>query len=211
MKTNDLISLLVEDAPVRARLGRALILALVAGVVVSGSILLSTIGIRHNMASVFETVRVLFKIAFTLVLAITACGVVFRIGRPGAELKASVVALFIPLAMLVTAVTSELAVVPPGAWETSLVGNNARFCLVFIPVLSLAPLAGFLLALKVGAPARPSLAGATAGFAAGALAAAIYAWHCPDDSPLFVATWYMIAIAAVTAIGGLIGRRYLRW
>ena len=43
------------------------------------------------------------------------------------------------------------------------------------------------------------------------LAAAIYAWHCPDDSPLFVATWYTIAISMVTAVGFLLGRRLLRW
>lgn len=50
-----------------------------------------------------------------------------------------------------------------------------------------------------------------AGLAAGAIAAAIYAWHCPDDSPLFLATWYMIAIAGVTVGGALLGRRLLRW
>jgi len=211
VKTNDLINLLAQDAPVRTRLGRVLALALVAGVVLSGGILLSTIGIRHDMWSIFETARVLFKIGFTLVLAVTACIVVFRIGRPGVAMKASVAALLLPLALLIAAVTAEMNVIPSAAWETSLVGNNARFCLMFIPLLSLAPLAGFMLALRNGAPKRPSLAGAAAGLAAGGIAAALYAWHCPDDSPLFVATWYTIAIAAVTAIGSLIGRRYLRW
>jgi hypothetical protein len=55
------------------------------------------------------------------------------------------------------------------------------------------------------------MAGAAAGFAAGAIAAAIYAWHCPDDSPLFLATWYTIGIAIVTGAGALLGRRWLRW
>jgi hypothetical protein len=50
-----------------------------------------------------------------------------------------------------------------------------------------------------------------AGLAAGAIAAAIYAWHCPDDSPLFLATWYTITIAGVTVGGALLGRRLLRW
>ncbi|WP_412178786.1 NrsF family protein [Rhizobium sp. TRM96647] len=30
---------------------------------------------------------------------------------------------------------------------------------------------------------------------AGAIVAAIYAWHCPDDSPLVLAIWYTVAIA----------------
>jgi hypothetical protein len=211
VKTNDLINLLAEDAAVRARLGHILALALVVGVVVSGAILLTTIGIRHNMWSIFETARVLFKIGFTVVLAVTACIIVFRIGRPGVSVKASVAALFLPLALLIVAVIAEMRVIPSDAWETNLIGNNARFCLMFIPLLSLAPLVGFMLALRSGAPDHPSLAGAAAGLAASGIAAALYAWHCPDDSPLFVAAWYTIAIAAVTAIGSLIGRRYLRW
>jgi hypothetical protein len=43
------------------------------------------------------------------------------------------------------------------------------------------------------------------------LAATLYASHCPDDSPLFVATWYTIAAALVTAIGALAGSRMLRF
>ena len=45
----------------------------------------------------------------------------------------------------------------------------------------------------------PSLAGAVAGLAAGGVAATLYAAHCTDDSPLFVATWYTLAIAALAA------------
>ena len=56
-----------------------------------------------------------------------------------------------------------------------------------------------------------AFAGAVAGLAAGGIAAAIYAWHCPDDSPLFLATWYSLAIAIVVAAGFLLGRRLLRW
>jgi len=43
------------------------------------------------------------------------------------------------------------------------------------------------------------------------LAATLYAAHCTDDSPLFVATWYTIATAMVAAIGALAGSRMLRF
>jgi hypothetical protein len=119
--------------------------------------------------------------------------------------------LALPLCALVIAVVSELTVVPKGAWGASMMGHHAAFCVFFIPVLSLVPLAGFILALKSGAPESPVLAGAVAGLAAGAVAAAIYAWHCPDDSPLFVAAWYSLAIAIVTGAGAVLGRRLLRW
>ena len=81
----------------------------------------------------------------------------------------------------------------------------------FIPILSLAPLAIFLAVLREGASTRPVSTGALAGLLAGGIGAFFYAAHCPDDSPLFVASWYTIAIAAVTGMGALGGARWLRW
>jgi hypothetical protein len=73
------------------------------------------------------------------------------------------------------------------------------------------PLACLVFALTESAPARPGLAGAAAGLAAIGIAVVLYAWHCPDDSPLFVAVWYSSAIAIVAAAGYLVGCRLLRW
>ncbi|PKA44029.1 DUF1109 domain-containing protein [Rhizobium sullae] len=211
MKTDDLISLLAQDAPVRTRLGPLLMGGLLIGVAVSAALFLSAVGIRHDMANAIETARVLFKMFVTLTLAVTACGLVFRIGRPAVSLRLSSLALFVPLILLAAGTAAELMAIPQDAWETAMLGRNAGFCLFFISILSFAPLAGFLWALKNGAPERPALAGAAAGLAAGGIAAALYAWHCPDDSPLFLAVWYTTAIAAVTALGALIGSRYLKW
>ncbi|GEO84360.1 MULTISPECIES: NrsF family protein [Alphaproteobacteria] len=211
MKTDDLIRLLSQDAPVRMRLGRMLALAVVAGVAVSAALLLSTVGLRDDLESAIETARVAFKIGMTLVLAIAAVGLVSRIGRPGVPLRPWALTLLLPLALMVVAVGVELVVVPKDAWAAKLIGQNAAFCLFFIPLLSLAPLTGFLAALRNGAPDNPGLAGAAAGLAAGAIGAALYAWHCPDDSPLFGAAWYTLAILLVIAAGYAVGRRLLRW
>lgn len=211
MKTDELIRLLSQDAPVRMRLGRMLTLALAAGLAVSAVLLLATVGLRDDLASAIATVRVAFKIGMTLVLAIVAFGLVSRIGRPGVPLRPWAVALLLPLALMVVAVGVELLVVPQDAWAARLMGRNAAFCLFFIPLLSLAPLAAFLAALRNGAPENPGLAGAAAGLAAGAIGAALYAWHCPDDSPLFGAAWYTLAVTFVIAVGYATGRRLLRW
>ncbi|MGE0341338.1 MAG: NrsF family protein, partial [Xanthobacteraceae bacterium] len=66
-------------------------------------------------------------------------------------------------------------------------------------------------ALRYGAPTQPTLAGAIAGLAAGGIAATFYALNCNNDSPLFVATWYPIAIGIVVLAGATIGSRLLRW
>ena len=72
-------------------------------------------------------------------------------------------------------------------------------------------LAALLFGLSYGAPTRPTLAGAGAGLLSGAVAASIYISHCPDDSPLFVAAWFTLAILISTGIGAIAGNRLLRW
>ena len=211
MKTDDLITLMTQDAPVGLRYGRALGIALATGIALSAVLLIATVGIRRNMASVLETARVLFKIIVTIVTATLAARLAMRIGRPGEAMRLPALLLALPLLMVACAVIAELFALPRAAWATNLVGGNAAFCLIFLPVLALAPLGGLLWALRRGAPESPTAAGAAAGLAAGAIAAAIYAWNCPDDSPLFLATWYTIAIALVTGAGALLGRRLLRW
>jgi hypothetical protein len=80
-----------------------------------------------------------------------------------------------------------------------------------IPAMSLPILAGALIGLRHGAPSRPAVAGAVAGLLSAGLAATLYASHCTDDSPLFVAAWYTIATALVTAIGALAGAKLLKY
>ena len=94
---------------------------------------------------------------------------------------------------------------------TRLVGSNSKICMTAIPLMSLPLLVAALLGLRHGAPTRPAVAGAIAGLLSAGLAATLYASHCTDDSPLFVATWYTIATAAVTAVGALAGSKLLKF
>jgi hypothetical protein len=94
---------------------------------------------------------------------------------------------------------------------TRLIGSNSRICMTVIPLLAVPVLVASLIGLRHGAPARPAVAGAIAGLLSAGVAATLYASHCTDDSPLFVATWYPIAIALVTAVGALAGSRVLRF
>ncbi len=211
MKTDDLINLLAQDAPVRMRIGKVLTLAVVAGILISGGIFFAMIGFRADIDTAMETVRFLFKFVVTIALAITGCAVVFRIGRPGASLRLWGWTLFLAPILLLAAAAVEMAVMPADSWSARMIGHNARFCLTLIPLLSIGPLACFLFALRHGAPEKPGAAGAVAGLAASGIAATFYASNCTDDSPLFVLLWYPIAIAMVTAVGYVLGKRLLRW
>lgn len=211
MKTEELINLLAEDSRVRTRFGRVMAIALVAGIAIASILLLATVGIRRDIAFAIGDGRVIFKIGMTILLVAASGGLLFGIGRPGLPLRTRLLLIAIPLALLAAGVIAEMSIIPVGAWKVRMIGNNAPFCLLFIPVLALGPLAAFFAALRHGAPDSPGLAGAAAGLAAGAIASAAYAWHCADDSPLFVATWYTLAVAMVTGVGYLAGCRYLRW
>lgn len=212
MRTDDLIEALVEDrahAPLRPRL--AIGLALITGAVLAALVFMTVLGWRHDISAVAGTYRFLFKFVVTLTLAASALALLFRVFRPETVLGRALWLIAIAPAMLVLAAIAELIVMPPATWAPRLVGVNSLFCLIMIPLISVAPLLAFLAALRRSAPADPGLAGALAGLAAAAIAATLYASHCIDDSPLFVITWYSIAIAIVTTVGYVAGRRWLRW
>src|SRR5262249_47588208 len=118
--------------------------------------------------------------------------------------------IFAPL-LLVGGIIVELNTVPAPAWATRLIGRNAFHCVSLIPLLSFPPVACLLATMRNSAPMYPMLAGATVGVASSGVGALLYALTCPDDSPLFVATWYSTAITIVTAVSAYIGRRMLRW
>jgi hypothetical protein len=211
VKTDDLIDLLAQDPAVRWRFGRILGFATVGGAVIAGAAFFIAIGFRPDIASAAETVRFLFKFVVTLSLAIAAIGALLRIARPGALLGLWGWAFAAAPVLLGGAVIAELITMPADVWAARLVGHNVRFCLTLIPLLAIGPLACLLFALRQGAPSRPGLAGAVAGLAASGIAATFYAANCTDDSPLFVATWYPVAIAVVVLIGYFAGARLLKW
>ncbi len=93
----------------------------------------------------------------------------------------------------------------------AVVGKTMLTCLTMIPLLSILPVTAILLTLRQGATTAPRLASAVAGLAGSGAAAAIYATHCIEDSPLFYVTWYGLAILGVTAVSAAIGSRLLRW
>lgn len=212
MSTEQLIRMLAADRSERvASLGARLAAALAVGLAVSVVLFWLTLGPRPDIASAAGTPRFVFKFVVSLVVAVAAAGLVLRLVRPGADAGAWLVALLVGPVLLAVAIVLELLSVPQAAWWPRLVGANAYLCLASIPLLAAPVLAALLVALREGASTQPAVAGAIAGMLAGSLGAVLYAAHCVDDSPLFVATWYGLAIGLVTAVGALAGARLLRW
>lgn len=212
MDTNELIKALAADTRPRvASLSAAWWGAAALAVAAAAAVFLATIGPRPDIAAAAGTLRFLFKFVVTITLAASAFGVVRTLSRPGAAWRRTVPYLAAAPALLAIAVVLELFALPADIWSARMIGTNSLVCLTFIPLIGLGPLAIFLLALRHGAPTRPMLAGAVAGLLAGGIAATFYAAHCTDDSPLFVATWYTIAIAGLALCGAVGAGRLARW
>jgi hypothetical protein len=212
MMTKDLIGALAMDlVPSRLRFRHLFAGAIFCAALVAAAMFFAFVGPRPDLADALASARFLLKFVVTLSLLAAAVGLLFRLAVPGREAGGWALAPLAAPALLALAAAVELAVLPSGAWRTHLVGHNALFCLALIPLLATGPLACLLFALRRGAPGRPGLAGAGAGLAAGGLAATLYAAHCVDDSPLFVAAWYSLAIGFVTLVGFALGSRLLRW
>jgi hypothetical protein len=211
METDQLIRTLAADNAHRARpVGFVLALALLAGVPFSLAMFLATLGVRPDVMTAMHNPFFDLKFLVTLALAISAIAIGLHLSRPEASLKGWGWLLLIPAGFLAIGIGGEMMMPQRLPMMTRLVGSNSRVCMTAIPLLSLPLLAAALIGLRHGAPARPALAGAVAGLLSAGLAATLYAAHCTDDSPLFVATWYTIAAALVAAIGALAGSRMLR-
>ena len=212
METDQLIRTLAADNAHRARpVGFVLALALLSAAPVSVVMFFAELGVRPDVMTAMRNPFFDLKFAVTLALAISAIAISLHLSRPEASLRGWAWLLLIPVGLLVAGIGGEMMMPERQPMMTRLIGNNAWNCLTSIPLMSLPLLAAALLGLRHGAPTRPAIAGAIAGLLSAGLAATLYASHCTDDSPLFVATWYTIATALVTAIGALAGPRVLRF
>jgi hypothetical protein len=211
VKTEELIRALAADGsrpvmPVTTALWRALGVGVLASIV----LFLLLLHPRADVPRAIFTVRFDFKLVFALSVAISAALFLREAALPFIPHRWRWPLILGPL-LLLTGVIVELSTQPVTIWGSRLIGHNAVHCLSLIPLLSLPLLICLLAALRHAAPTNPPVAGASAGLVASGVGAMLYALTCPDDSPLFVATWYSIAITVVAAVAAYVGKRLLRW
>lgn len=212
MKTGELIRALAADSAARpVPLRQSFAAALIPGVVIALGLFLAVLGPRPHLLALLSEPRVVFKLCLPVLLAVLSVPLVLRLVKPGSPLRLPLILLAIVPLLLAAANMAELFAVPSALWGERLMGYKPIACFLSILMLAVAPLAAVLVALRQGAPEHPICAGAAAGLLAGAVGAAIFAPHCQNDSPLFVAVWYSLAIGVVAAFGAVAGARLLRW
>lgn len=212
MKTEDLIGALVIDGETRPRpLATGLAVAAAAGALLSAALFAALLGPRPDVAAAMATPRFLFKFVECAALAAAAGHLAVAMMRPAADRRPGRLALFAVAAVVVLSVAVEAVLVPPADWGARLVGTNWIHCLTLVPLIAAPAFVVLTVAARRGAPTEPGRTGAIIGLLAGAIGAFFYAANCTDDSPFFVATWYTLALAAMSALGAAVGRRLLAW
>jgi len=212
MKTDDLIASLVADHPSRMQpVWLWLLAGLFAALPLSAAIFMMSFRMRPDLASAIYNPFFDFKFVVMLVLASVSAALSLHLSRPGASLERWGWLLAVPAGLLGIAIVADFAVPQRNSWTARLVGSSAMACMASIPLFAVPFLAAALWTLRRGATTRPMLVGALAGLMSAGLGGAIYAVHCMDDSPLFVATWYTLAAVLVAAVGAFAGKRVLRF
>jgi len=212
MRTDDLIAQLSTSLePVKnSAVTRLLLGAVAVGIAGSVLVLLTVIGLRHDLNNAMVSFGMWTKLVYTFAIAGFGFWLVERAGRPGAEMIRPAMALALPL--MAIALLAALQMSAPGADMPMLViGHSSRVCAPLVILTALPTLAATFWALKRLAPTRLTLAGAGAGLFAGAAGAFVYSFHCTEGAAPFIAIWYTLGIVLTVGIGAFLGPRLLRW
>jgi hypothetical protein len=212
VRTSEFITALAADpVPEPIRLGRRVLGALVIGFVGSLAIFALMVGPRPDIAAAAGTMRFWLKFVDSFAFALPSLLLTLRLARPDAKPRALALWLVAPFILLAGGAIAELLLVPQSEWMSRLVGEHAMRCTITIPMLAAPILAALIVSLRAGAPLHPGLTGTLTGAASAGVVALVFAPSCPDDSPLFVATWYPLATLICAGVGALAGRRFLAW
>ncbi len=210
MRTDQLIDALSRDpAPALPAMNALIARALAVGGLISLGLMLATVGVRREMAAATMQGWFVLKLALVALIALAGWKLASRAGKPGRSLQFGVLAAAV--AAIALACFTDLWMLGTPGVGRRIIGDNALLCIVTIPFLSIAPLVAGFIAMRDGAPTRPTQAGAALGLLAGGIGGVMYGLHCTDDSPLFVAIWYVAGIGLVTLAGAAAGRRWLSW
>jgi len=213
MKTDDFISMLASGVtPVdRHALAKRFVVAVLVGLVTATLLVMIVLGVRPDLATVAATPIFWAKIAFPLSLMIGALSVVMRLARPGMTPGSGKLLIVAAIAAVWAGALYVLVAVAPDMRVAVILGKTWRVCALNITLLSIPGFIAVFWALRGLAPTRLKLAGACGGLLAGAMATLAYCLHCPEMEVPFWGAWYLLGMLVPTAIGALLGPKWLRW
>lgn len=213
MKTDDLINMLASGPDVAAPKVPLQKFAMVvsSGILLSVILMLTVLGLRPNMSELAMLPAFWIKMAFVVALAVCGWLAVTQLATPGARTKQLPLLIASPILLIWLLAAASMLNATPEQRADLFWGDTWHYCSWLIAILSLPIFIAILRVMRQMAPTRLRLAGAGAGFAAGAAATLIYSFHCPEIAAPFIGFWYVVGILIPSILGALIGPRILRW
>lgn len=168
---------------------------------------------RADLASGLATHNYIFflKLIFTVSVVAVAAPIVRDLSVPVRRIRWRSALTILPFVAIMTLALMELARMPISSWSHHVDDASWLGCLLQIPALAVPGFIILAFAVRRLAPTNLTRAGAYVGLLSGAIAAVGYTLHCHDDSVVFVAIFYTLAMLEMTLIGALAGPRILRW
>ena len=182
-----------------------------SGVLLSVILMLTVLGLRPNMSELAMLPAFWIKMAFVVALAVCGWLAVTQLATPGARTKQLPLLIASPILLIWLLAAASMLNATPEQRADLFWGDTWHYCSWLIAILSLPIFIAILRVMRQMAPTRLRLAGAGAGFAAGAAATLIYSFHCPEIAAPFIGFWYVVGILIPSILGALIGPRILRW
>ena len=209
MKTDELINMLGTNLePVKGGdLRNTLMIALAVGAALASCLMLAIFGVPAGGVVGLK----ILTLAFALGLVVAGARFLIGSARPVEPGRKPLIVIGVLFCALILAGGTALVLAHPAAWSGMIFGSQWVACLVCIPLFAAAPFASLIWALRKGAPTNLMRTGAIAGLVAGALGAAVFAFHHPGGAIPFIALWYGGSILLCAVVGAILGSRLLRW
>ena len=231
MNTEEFIQQLVNDAytkPKRISWIYKMVFIVLGVLGLSFTLLWEAWGIHPEFMAFVHTPVFWLRLTLLTTVCTLSLRMMWKLSQPFTRLKALQFEAVGSLAALTAVIGTPLlpnmpseAVVIAQAhgWALASVelGEDISFWHIFLhtsAVISLLALPVFLALIwimKRMAPSYPTLAGASAGFAASALAALEFSFNSPYDLNIYSNLGYFVVMAVLPLVGALIGRFWLKW
>ncbi|MCW1430124.1 DUF1109 domain-containing protein [Novosphingobium sp. JCM 18896] len=203
MSHDALIAGLVTNLdPVRRRsVAREAALVLMLAAVELG-LFLGLGAMRDDMGAMIGSPYMLWKLGGLALLALASGAVAIRSLSPTAQPRRDLayVAVLVGLTIIAGALIDPMAGGDGQTILQRLSPANGLLCSLCIAVLALPMLAMLALLMRRGAPTRPRTSAWSIGLAAGTWGALVFAFCCPVNDPLYVATWYCVGCTMVAVM-----------
>ncbi|MBU6235836.1 MAG: DUF1109 family protein [Alphaproteobacteria bacterium] len=212
MHTDELINMLGSNPPEARgaflRTARTAVFAMVIGAILAVAV---TMGLRHDLANMLDDPHRVFKYGFLSILLIANGLAWWRCGQPGRNIEGPVMFVMLFSGWLLIMCVRAFYVTDMHVLVLQVMDKSAIYC---VGVTTLIAAVVSVVLLHFGRGMAPP-AGNTYGYVTALFAASIgafaYGLHCPHDTPLYLATWYGMAITGFAAIAGPFLAKKLSW